>query len=156
MKKVIVLIILSILMIGLIGCKVKTEDNISKDIPIEDKDSLNVEIIATNDTNSYKGMPITLKPKIIGEHVKELQYHWILESDNDFEGFSLPEKGPQKEIINSGEPVEIELFAEVSWVQGTVIEFKVKLQVEDKETSDIIATNEITIKNNQGIYSIKQ
>ena len=101
-------------------------------------------------------MPITLKPKAIGEYDKEIQYHWILKSDDDVEGFIVPEKGPQKEIINSGEPVELGLFAEVSWVEGTVIEFKVELQIEDKETSKIIATNEITIENNQGTYSIKQ
>lgn len=61
-----------------------------------------------------------------------------------------------KEIINSGEPVELGLFKEVSWVEGTVIECKVELQIEDKETSKIIATNEIIIENNQGTYSIKQ
>ena len=35
----------------------------------------------------------------------------------------------QKEIINSGESVALGLFAEVSWIAGTVIEFKVILQV---------------------------
>ena len=149
MKKVIWSIILTILLIGLVGCQIKTEDNTHKD-------SLSVEIIATNDANSYNGMPITLKPKAIGEYDKEIQYHWILKSDDDVEGFIVPEKGPQKEIINSGEPVELGLFKEVSWVEGTVIEFKVELQIEDKETSKIIATNEITIENNQGTYSIKQ
>ena len=44
----------------------------------------------------------------------------------------------QKEIINSGESVALGLFAEVSWIAGTVIEFKVILQVEDKETSNIL------------------
>lgn len=111
MKKVIWSIILTILLIGLVGCQIKTEDNTHKD-------SLSVEIIATNDANSYKGMPITLKPKAIGEYDKEIQYHWILKSDDDVEGFIVPEKGPQKEIINSGEPVELGLFKEVSWVEG--------------------------------------
>ena len=149
MKKVIWSIILSILLIGLVGFQIKTEDNTHKD-------SLSVEIISTNDANSYKGMPITLKSKLKGSYDKGLQYHWILKNDNDFEGFIVPEKGPQKEIINSGELVELGLFAEVSWVEGTVIEFKVELQIEDKETSKIIATNEIIIENNQGTYSIKQ
>lgn len=150
MKKVIRSIILSILLIGLVGCQIKTEDNTHKD-------SLSVEIIATNDTsNSFDGMPITLTPKIKGDYDKELQYHWILESDDDVEGFAVSGKGPQKEIINVSQPVELWLFAMVEWVEGTVIEFKVKLQVEDKETSDIIANNEITIENNQGTYSIEQ
>lgn len=61
----------------------------------------------------------------------------------------------QKEIINSGESVELGLFAEVSWIEGTVIEFKVILQVEDKETSNIIATDEIIIENHSGFYSIR-
>lgn len=149
MKKVIRSIILSILLIGLVGCQIKTEDNTHKD-------SLSVEIIATNDdSNSFDGMPITLTPKIKGDYDKELQYHWILENDDEVEGFVVSEKGPQKEIINVGQPVELGLFAMVEWVEGTVIEFKVKLQVEDKETSEIIANNEITIENNQGTYSIK-
>ena len=150
MKKDIRAIVLSILLISLVGCQIKTEDNTHKD-------SLSVEIIATNDdSNSFNGMPITLTPKIKGEYDKELQYHWIIKNDNDIEGFILPEKNLQKEIINSGEPVKLGLFALVNWVEGTVIEFKVNLQVEDKETSEIIATNEITIKNNQGIYTIKR
>lgn len=148
MKKVIQSIILSTLLIGLGGCQIKTEDNTHKD-------SLSVEILATNDSDSFYGMPITLTPKVKGEYNKELEYHWILENDDDFEGFIVPDKGPQKEIINLGEPVELGLFAKVEWVEGTIKEFKVKLQVEYKETSDIIATNEIIVVNKEGVYSIK-
>ncbi|NLL30273.1 MAG: hypothetical protein GX258_04375 [Clostridiales bacterium] len=154
MKKIIGIIISSILMIGLIGCQDKRFNSISEDIPIKHKKSLGVEIIAANNPQSFEGMPITLKPKLKGEYDRELQYHWLLKNDGDIEGFILPEKGPQKEIINSGEPVELGVFAEASWVEGTVIEFKVELQVEDKETSEIIATNEITIQNNEGVYRL--
>ena len=156
MKKVVGLIILSILVIGLVGCDIKREENISNDIKAQDNNEISVEIIATSASDSFDGMPITLKSKLKGSYDKGLQYHWILKNDNDFEGFIIPEKGPQKEIINSGEEVELGLFAEVSWVEGTVIEFKVVLQVEDKETSNIMATDEIIIENHAGIYRIKK
>ncbi|WP_294188365.1 hypothetical protein [uncultured Clostridium sp.] len=155
MKKVIELIILSILVIGLVGCDIKREENIANDIKVEDNNNNSVEILANSDSDSFDGMPITLKSKLKGSYNKDLQYHWILKNDDDIEGFILPEKGPQKEIINSGESVELGLFAEVSWIEGTVIEFKVILQVEDKETSNIIATDEIIIENHSGFYSIK-
>ena len=77
------------------------------------------------------------------------------EQYEDFEGFVAPESGPLKEVVNSGEPVELGLFAEISWVEGTVIEFKVKLQVEEKDSSNIIAIDEITIENREGIYKIQ-
>lgn len=105
MRKVIGIIILSILMLVVVGCQDNTADNISKDIPSRNKNSLSVEILATNDSDSLEGMPITLKPKVNEEHNKEIQYHWILKNDNDFEGFILQDNGPQKDIINSGEPV---------------------------------------------------
>lgn len=164
MKKVIGLIILSTLMFVLVGCQSRTEDTVSKDISIESNDTsgednkgtLTVEIIANNNSNSYKGLPIIFKSKIEGEYDKVLQYHWIVENNTDFEGFVISGKGPQKEIINSGESVELGVFAEVHYIEGALNKFKVKLQVEDKETSDIIATDEIVIENKGGSYNIKQ
>jgi len=156
MKKVIVSIILTVLTISIVGCQVKTEDKISPNIQVEEKNNLSIEIIATNDSNSYKGLPVIFTPKVKGEYDKELQYHWILENDYAIQGLVTQNKGLQNEIINSGEPVEFGLIAEVSWVDGTIEEYKVKLQIEDKETSDIIATDEIIIINKQGIYSIKE
>lgn len=156
MKRVIELIILSILVIGLVGCDIKREENIANYIKVEDNNNdISVEILANSNSDSFDGMPITLKSKLKGSYNKDLQYHWILKNDDDIEGFILPEKGPQNEIINSGESVELGLFAEVSWIAGTVIEFKVILQVEDKETSNIIATDEIIIENHSGFYSIR-
>ena len=156
MKKGIVSIILTVLTISIVGCQVKTEDKISPNIQVEEKNNLSIEIIATNDSNSYDGFPIIFTPKVNGESDKELQYHWILETEYDFEGFVVSNKGPQKEIINLGEPVELGLSAEVSWIDGTLEESKVKLQIEDKETLDIIATDEVIIINKQGNYSIKE
>ena len=156
MKKVILSIILTVLTVSIVGCQGKTEDKISQNIQVKEKNNLSVEIIATNDSNSYEGLPIIFTPKVNGEYDKELQYHWILENEHTFQGLVTQNKGLQNEIINSGEPVELELYADVSWVEGTVEEYKVKLQIEDKETLDIIATDEIIVVNNQGTYSIKE
>ena len=165
MRKIIATVIISALTFALVGCQGKTEnkDNVSKEISIESDDilneenenTLNVEIIANGDSTSFSGMPINLTAKVTGEHNKDLQYHWILENDSDFEGFVVSTGGPQKEVVNLGDSVELGLFAEVSWVEGAVMEFNVKLQVEEKETSKIIATDEITIENHEGIYKIK-
>ena len=169
MRKITAVIIMSTLIFTLAGCKSKTGDinNASNNASIENSDTLNeenentlnVDIIADADPSSLSGMPIKLTAKVTGEYDKDIQYHWILENSElyeEFEGFMAPESGSLKEIINSGEPVELGLFAHVSWVEGTVIEFKVKLQVEEKDSSNIIATDEITIVNSAGIYKIKE
>lgn len=140
------------------GCQSNTEEeiNAANRSSIENN---KVGIIATNDPTTPDGMPITLTSQFSGESNGDLQYHWILEKSkehDDVEGFVIPESDSQNEIINSGEPVKLDLFAEVMWVEGTVTEFKVKLQVEEKDSSTIIATDEITIENNAGIYKIKE
>lgn len=165
MRKIIATVIISALSFALVGCQGKTEnkDNVSKEISIESDDilneenenTLNVEIIANGDSTSFSGMPINLIAKVTGEHNKDIQYHWILENDSDFEGFVVSTGGPQKEVVNLGDAVELALFAEVSWVEGAIMEFNVKLQVEEKETSKVIATDEITVENHGGIYKIK-
>lgn len=161
MKKIVTLIIISTMIFTLVGCQSKSEgkETVSNEVSIKNNENtLNVKIIANGDSTTFSGMPINLTSKLTGEYDKDIQYHWILENnghDKQFEGFVAPESGPLKEIVNSGEPVELGLFAEVSWVEGTVIEFKVKLQVEEKDSSNIITTDEITIENREGIYKIK-
>ena len=161
MKKVITIILMSTMLFTLAGCKNNSEDkkSVSENISIKDNENtLNVEILAKEDSTTGNGMPINLSSKLTGEYDKEIQYHWTLENHEkyeDIEGFSIPENGQLKEIINSGEPVELGLFAMVSWIEGALIEFKVKLQVEDKDSNKIIATDEITIENSEGSYKIK-
>jgi len=164
MKKILLSIVLSTLMFTITGCGNIAKQQNSKlsrpsinNVALKEggKEDMIVEIISNSNQNSFSKMPITLTPKLQGEYGRELQYHWILENINDFEGFYIPEKGPQKEIINSGESVKLSLFAEVDWKAGAVSNFKVKLQVEDKETSQPVAINEITIENNAGVYKVK-
>lgn len=159
MKKIALSILAVLLLLSIVGCESKIVSQHTKPTPypingLDDGNSkITVEILSNNE-ESLSNMPITLTPKVSKDYPNDLQYHWILENDTDFEGFVVPDMGPQKEIINDGEAVEIGLFAEVSYISGTVKQFKVRLQVEDKETSEIIATNEITIENREGVYSI--
>lgn len=157
MRKIISCLIICIISVGLIGCSI-CDKNTDNSLTQNNDNSLKVNIIAQGDSTSLSGMPINLSSELTGEYNKDIQYHWILEKSEqyeDFEGFVAPESGPLKEIVNLGEPVELDLFAEVSWREGAVIEFKVKLQVEEKDSSNIIATDEITIENREGIYKIK-
>lgn len=156
MRKIICLFVLWIVSASLSGC-IKDNKYVDNAL-IENNNNLKVSIIANSKPDSFSGIPINLSSKLTGEFNKDIQYHWILENSeqsHDFEGFVTPESGPLKEIINLGEPVELGLFAEVSWIEGTVIEFKVKLQVEEKDSSNIITTDEIIIENREGIYRIK-
>lgn len=121
----------------------------------ETEKTFSVEIISDKDSFSSSYQPIKFTPIVEGDGNKQLQYHWIIESKDDIEGFIIPENGPQKEIINSGEPVEFGIFAMVQWVEGAYGEFKVKLQVEEKGTTTIVASDEITIENHEGFYKIK-
>lgn len=161
MKKVMRIMLMSTIIFTLVGCKSHSENkkSISDNVLIENnEETLNVKITAKEDLTTGDGMPIKLNSKLTGEHNKDIKYHWILETSKEyekFEGFVAEGKGALKEIINSGEEVELGLFADVSWVEGTVVEFKVKLQVEEKELSKIIATDEITIENSAGHYKIK-
>lgn len=162
MRKITTLIIMTTMIFTLGGCQKNTEEEIStaNGSSIENNENaFDVKIIATNNPTTPDGMPINLTSQFTGESDRDLQYHWILEKSkeyDDFEGFVVPENDLQNEIINSGEPVKLDLFAEVMWVEGTVTEFKVKLQVEEKDSSTVIATDEITIENNAGIYKIKE
>lgn len=136
--------------------KFKVENNT---IIIEKNKELSVEIETDKDYFSRmdKLHPVmTFTPILKGETDKDIQYHWIMENDVDFEGFTTLENGPTKDIINSGEPVGLGIYAQVSYVEGAVMEFKIILQVEEKETSNILAKDELVIENSEGEYRIKK
>lgn len=166
MKRFIALLTVSIFLFTLSGCetKITKDENSSKDVSVEgtndsnkeDKNTLSVKIITSNSTNSSSNLPMTLSPKVEGKISKEVQYHWILGNLTNFEGFSVSNKnGPQKEVINSGESVELSQFALVDWKAGSVVEFTIKLQIEEKGTSNVLASDEIVIQNFQGVYNVK-
>lgn len=165
MKRFISLLMVGTMILLLSGCQSKAEDknSTSKDVSIEstdlnkeEKSTLSVKIITSNSTKSSSNLPMTLSPKVEGKISRDVQYHWILGNLNDFEGFSVSGKnGPQKEVINSGESVELSQFAMVDWKAGSVVEFTIKLQIEEKGTSNVIASDEIVIQNFQGVYNVK-
>lgn len=136
--------------------KFKVENNT---IIIEENKELSVEIGTDKDYFSrmdHLHPTMTFTPILKGETDKDIQYHWIMENDVDFEGFTTLENGPTKDIINSGEPVGLGIYAQVSYVEGAVMEFKIILQVEEKGTSNILAKDEFIIENREGEYRIKK
>lgn len=164
MKKLLLLIIVGGIMFILVGCQNQTNDKgntlIGYHDELEDKDNtLEVKIVAKVDPTTFSKMPIKMISNLNGQYEKDIQYHWILESKSRpdfFEGFLSPEGEPLEEVINYGEPVELGLFAEVNWIEGSVEELKVKLQIEERDSANIIATDEIVIENHAGVYKINE
>lgn len=159
MKKMIKIMSVSLLIFSLTACKVHSQDTEDKILPEKESEKMvDVVIVTEVNSESTNNMPMTLTSNLAGEERTEVQYHWILEIDPDYKdivGFTASEKGPQSQIVNSGQPVELDLFAEVLWLQDTKIEFKVKLQIEDKVTSNILASDEIVIENLEGIFTVQ-
>lgn len=118
------------------------------------KNNISVEILSNNTSDSYKGMPIGLMPKLNGEYGGNIQYRWILEDDSDTIGFSTEDKEHPKEIINEGGHVQIHLYGEDMPANSSLSGFKVKLQVEDKDTLEVIAKDDMEVKNILGDYAI--
>ena len=149
MKKSITFLILSFMILTLSACQSISENvNMESDAnQLENIDNnLAVEIVKNNTTNE---MSMSFSPKLTGEHEKEIQYRWILEENehyDDFIGFLSSESNLLKEVVNSGEAVELALHSEIMWDEETTDGFKVKLQVEEKDSSTIIASDEVDIE----------
>lgn len=161
MKKILIFMCLLIIVL-FVSCYQEIEyDGLQKsnyEDVIENK-GLSVEIESDKDYFSrmdYLHPAMTFTPILKGETDKDIQYHWIIENDVDFEAFTTLENGPTKDIINSGEPVGLGIYAEVSYAEGAVMEFSVVLQVEEKGTANILAKDELIIENREGEYRIKK
>ena len=155
MKKV--FLIITLLMMTLIaGCTLgEKKQYITDDYPAVQKEDIKVNI--ESDTILFYNEEITFSPIIEGGLDKEVQYHWILQDDSGNEnihGF-VSDNGPTYDVINSGEPIRFARYAEVSYVEDAYSEVKVILQIEEKDTSNVIGKDELIITNRQGIYFVK-
>lgn len=159
MKKKIRIIMFSLMIFTLVGCQIKSEDkkNNQKQIT-KNENNLIIEIIAEQESGKINEMPITLNSRISGEVNQEIQYHWKLEYDEQYKniiGFITEESGPLKEIINSGEDVEIGFFAELLLDEAAIVEFTVSLELEDKENAATIKTDKIRVEYRDGVFKIE-
>ena len=155
MKRISVIIIL-LMIILIVGCNLEEKKQfISDDYKITQDEEIKVNI--ESDIVLFYNEVVTFTPVVDGDSNKELQYHWILEDtfeEKDIHGF-VSDEGPVYEIINSGEAVKFTPYADVSYTEDDYSEIKVILQIEEKETNNIIATDEATIINRQGEYFVK-
>ncbi|MBS6502349.1 MAG: hypothetical protein KH415_12120 [Clostridium sp.] len=155
MKRISVIIIL-LMIILIVGCNLEEKKQfISDDYQITQDEEIKVNI--ESDIVLFYNEVVTFTPVVDGDSNKELQYHWILEDtfeEKDIHGF-VSDEGPVYEIINSGEAVKFTSYADVSYTEDAYSEIKVILQIEEKETNNIIATDEATIINRQGEYFVK-
>ncbi len=155
MKRISVIIIL-LMIILIVGCNLEEKKQfISDDYKITQDEEIKVNI--ESDIVLFYNEVVTFTPVVDGDSNKELQYHWILEDtfeEKDIHGF-VSDEGPVYEIINSGEAVKFIPYADVSYTEDAYSEIKVILQIEEKETNNIIATDEATIINRQGEYFVK-
>lgn len=155
MKRISVIIIL-LMIILIVGCNLEEKKQfISDDYQITQDEEIKVNI--ESDIVLFYNEVVTFTPVVDGDLNKEVQYHWILEDtleEKDIHGF-VSDEGPVYEIINSGEAVKFTSYADVSYTEDAYSEIKVILQIEEKETNNIIATDEATIINRQGAYFVK-
>lgn len=149
MKKLPKVLFLWLVMISLVACQSK---------PNENENASMVQIIDESKSATLSETPIVLTSKLTSNNDKDIQYHWMLKSDEENEdliGFIASQSGPLKEVVNSGQPVEIGLFSEFMRVEGSEVEFKVMLQVEETDSSSILEADEITIIIVDGKYKIE-
>lgn len=166
MKKLIcILSIVTIFFMGGCNIKDKSNDKVEDNINNQATKELSVNIEADKERFSsmdYTTPWIIFMPKLEGETDKEIEYHWIIEneiaSDREFyaEQFIKEDVGGEIEIVNSGEPVELGLFAEVSYIENAVSEFSIILKIEEKGTDNILAEDKLVIENRAGEYKIKE
>ncbi len=154
MKRVL-LIITFLMMILTIGCTLEHKKVIIDDYyPIKQDEEIKVNI--ESDRVLFHN-EAHFTPVIEGNLDKEVQYRWIIKDDleeKNIQGF-VSDEGPVYELINSGETVEFAIYAEVSYTEDAYSEIVVELQMEEKETNKIIATDELTIINRQGEYFVR-
>lgn len=153
--KRILLIITLLMMILTVGCTLEHKKVITDDYPIKQDEEIKVNI--ESNTVLFYNEVVQFTPVIEGNLDKEVQYHWIIKDDleeKNIQGF-VSDEGPTYEIINSGETVEFAIYAEVSYTEDAYSEIKVILQIEEKTTNNIIATDELTIINRQGQYFVR-
>lgn len=159
MKKKIRIMMFSLMIFTLVGCQIKSEDkNINQNQVSKNENNLIIEIIASQDSGNFNEMPITLNSKIIGKVNQEIQYRWKLEYDEQYKnviGFISEGSGPLEEIVNSGEDVEIGFFAELLVDEDAIIEFRVNLELEDKENATTIKTDKIRVEYRDGVFKIE-
>ncbi|EOR27656.1 hypothetical protein A500_03626 [Clostridium sartagoforme AAU1] len=152
-----IFLIISLLMLTLMsGCNSEGKDQyINNNNPMTQDENIKVSI--ESDTILFYNEEVTFTPIIDGDLDKEVQYHWILQDDSgdkDIYGFVSTE-GLSYNIINSGEAVKFAQYAEVSYVDDAYSEIKVILQIEEKDTNNIIGKDELTIINRAGVYFVK-
>ncbi|MDE1549825.1 hypothetical protein [Jeotgalibaca caeni] len=152
MKKIISMLLLAI--VGLVACT----NTSAADAPAINEKASTVEIDVNTEAADTNGLPVILTPQLTGEGEQEWQYHWTMKVEDgmeDWVGFVIPEAGPQKTITNTGEPVEFGLFAEIMWVSDEKMEVHIQVEVIGSDSSDVLATDEITLVGVEGMYSLK-
>lgn len=166
MKKLIYIlsIVTTLLMVG---CNIKDNNSVKVEDNINNQATKELAVNIEADKEKFSSMDyttpwITFMPKLEGATDKEIEYHWIIENeitgDREFyaEQFIKEDVGGTIEIVNSGEHVELGLFAIVCYVDNnTVSEFSIILKIEEKGTDNILAEDKLVIENRAGEYKIK-
>jgi hypothetical protein len=155
MRKIFFIIALLITTL-IVGCTLEKKEQYinNNDSKIQEED---IKVNIESDTMLFYNEEITFTPIIKGDLNKEVQYHWIIQDDSDNEnlhGF-VSNEGPAYDIINYGEAVKFATYAEVSYADDAYSEIKVILQIEEKDSNNVIGKDELIITNRQGMYFVK-
>lgn len=176
MKRLVSLCILCLMFLLLCGCQNSSSHKVEKKVNknVEDKATLNQneDIKQVEKEEEEKPMvdikyningftifddnrTIVLNPEIKNIKDDNIQYHWTLEGGTALAFYNNAE--PTNEIINSGSLVSIGIVEEISYIDtNVVINYKVKLDVENKSTGEVIASKAIVIQDKAGTYSVQE
>ncbi len=154
MKRISLVMIL-IMIILLSGCTLLDNKEVINDDYTGIQNS-GIKVNIESDKVLFYNEEATFTSVLEGELNNQVQYHWILKDSLSSEGIHgfVSENGPVNEITNSGEPVKFAIYAEVSYIEDAYSEIVVLLQIEEKGTNNIVATDEVTIINRQGEYFV--
>lgn len=154
MKRISLVMIL-IMIILLSGCTLLDNKEVINDDYTGIQNS-GIKVNIESDKVLFYNEEATFTSVLEGELNNQVQYHWILKDSLSSEGIHgfVSGNGPVNEITNSGEPVKFAIYAEVSYIEDAYSEIVVLLQIEEKGTNNIVATDEVTIINRQGEYFV--
>lgn len=143
-------LLISLLIFLTVACE--SQGSITKAKPLSISITTNVDTYGLY-MSSVRG--ITLTPQLEGTTDKDIQYHWSIDSDTEM--FDSPE-GPKKEVINSGESVLFIPVAEIDYNEPDTLSntIKISLEIEEKDSNNVLAETELIIEDYSGNYKVKK
>lgn len=161
MKKT-ALIILLFSVLAVVSCSKTPENKITKSASVEDfsekpegEGKVNIKYNKNGFSLFDEVKSIILTPDIKDIDSDNINYHWIID-DNNYVLFKT-ENGGATEIVNSGGLVILGIYAEIGYIdKETLFKYNITLQIEDKDSGEVLGSKTIVLEDKAGNYSIRE